>query len=304
MKHLSRCIVSCIPFLFLFATSAAATATDAIVFTPVVGFPQVPAEITLGGCSAVAVDDRGEIYLFHRGKSPIIRFDASGKFVRAWGDDLISKPHGIRVDEDRNVWVTCTGHHVVLKYSPEGKLLLALGSADKPGSGLDQFDRPTDIAFGPHGEVYVSDGYGNSRVMEFDRRGVFVKTWGKRGNGPGEFDLPHSIRIDAKGRVLVGDRENKRIQLFDGDGKLLDIWTGVSPYGLEIDRDGTIFIAETLADRIVQLDSNGKIVHRWGEKGSAPGQFDGCHMLGSNSRGDLFVAEVDGRRMQTFARKP
>jgi hypothetical protein len=192
---------------------------------------------------------------------------------------------------------------VVLNFSPEGKLLLSLGSADKPGAGLDQFDRPTDIAFGLRGEVYVSDGYGNSRVVEFDRRGVFIRTWGKRGSGLGEFNLPHAVRVDKQGRILVGDRENKRIQLFDREGMLVDAWPGFSPYGLEIDRDGMIFVADGLANQIVQLDSNGKIIHRWGGEGTAPGQFKLCHMLASNARGDLFVAEVGGQRLQTFARK-
>src|SRR5258708_23417944 len=100
-------------------------------------------------------------------------------------------PHGIRIDRDDNVWTTDTGHHLVLKFNPQGKLLLSLGTSDRPGTGLDQFDRPTDVAFGPGDEVYVSDGYGNSRVMQFDTRGTFVKTWGKPGKKAGEFNLPH-----------------------------------------------------------------------------------------------------------------
>lgn len=283
--------------------SGVATAAEKIEFEPIPGFLQVPPEITLGPCSAVAIDDRGEIYLFHRGKSPIIRFTPEGKFVRAWGDDLISRPHGIRIDPDRNVWVSCTGHHVVLKYSPEGKLLLALGTPDKPGDGVDQFNRPADMAFGADGEVYVADGYGNARVIVFDRRGAFLRTWGKKGSEPGEFNLPHAIRIDPKGRILVADRENKRIQLFDREGKLLEIWTGIAPYGLEFDRQGNLFMADPLAQQIFQLDSNGKIVHRWGEKGLEPGKFDGCHMLGSNPQGDLFIAEVEGKRTLKWRRK-
>lgn len=289
--------------LLLLVLLAGSCGAGPIEFTPVVGFPKTPAEITLGPCSAVAVDDIGEIYVFHRGKSPILRFDPDGKFIKAWGDDLIGKAHGIRTDKERNVWVTCVAHHVVLKYSPEGKLLLALGTADKPGAGNDQFDQPTDIAFGSEGQVYVSDGYGNSRVVEFDRRGAFVKTWGKKGTAPGEFNLPHAVRVDAKGRILVADRENKRLQVFDKEGKSLDVWTGFAPYGLEIDREGTIFVTDALENQVVQLDSSGKVVTRWGGKGTAPGQFSLCHMLSSNARGDLFVAEVEGQRVQMFRRK-
>jgi DNA-binding beta-propeller fold protein YncE len=287
----------------LVLASAATLGAEKIEFVPVPGFLQLPAGVTLGPCSAVAIDGRDQVYLFHRAKSPILCFDRDGKFVRSWGDDLIKAPHGLRIDGDGNIWTTDTGHHLVLKFSPEGKLLLSLGTADKPGTGIDQFDRPTDIAFGAEGEVYVSDGYGNNRVMQFDRRGKFVRTWGRSGKAPGEFDLPHCIRVDSQKRVLVGDRQNKRIQVFDEDAKVLAIWEGFAPYGLEIDRDGTIFVADVLANRILQLDDAGKIVHSWGGEGSEPGQFRAPHMLATDSLGNLFVAEVDGKRMQKFRRK-
>jgi DNA-binding beta-propeller fold protein YncE len=276
---------------------------DKIEFVPVTDFLQLPADVTLGPCSAVAVDRRDQLYLLHRAKSPILCFDRDGKFIRAWGDDLIKSPHGLRIDGDGNIWTTDTGHHLVLKFSSVGKLLLSLGTIDKPGTGIDQFDRPTDIAFGAEGELYVSDGYGNDRVMQFDARGKFVKTWGKPGTGRGEFDLPHCIRVDSEQRVLVGDRQNKRIQVFDRDAQVLAIWEGFAPYGLEIDRDGTIFVADVLANRIIQLDDDGKIVHSWGGEGSKPGQFRAPHMLACDSAGNLYVAEVDGERLQKFRRK-
>ena len=191
----------------------------------------------------------------------------------------------------------------MLKFSPLGKLLLSLGTAHKPGSGLDQFNKPTDVAFGPADEVYISDGYGNGRVVQFDARGKFVKTWGKPGDGPGEFDLPHSIKVDSRKRVLVADRENERIQVFSLDGVLLTIWKGYAPYGLDIDRDGTIFVADAAAHQIVQLDDTGMIVHVWGGQGDKPGQFNVPHMLASSADGNLFVAEIDGKRLQKFVRK-
>jgi DNA-binding beta-propeller fold protein YncE len=283
--------------------SAVLFAAERIEFVPAPGFPQIPADMTLGKCSAVAVDSHNQVYLFHRAKTPILSFDRDGKFVRGWGDDLIQAPHGIRIDSDDNIWTTDTGHHLVLKFSPAGKLLLALGTSDKPGTGHDQFNKPTDVAFGPSGEVFVSDGYGNNRVMQFDARGTFVRTWGKAGKGPGEFNLPHAVRVDFRQRILVGDRENKRIQVFDRDGKVLAIWEGFSPYGLEIDRDGTIFVADAVAHKIVQLDTDGKIVHAWGGEGTRPGEFRAPHMLAADAGGNLFVAEVDGMRLQKFERK-
>jgi DNA-binding beta-propeller fold protein YncE len=251
----------------------------------------------------VAVDSRSQVYLLHRGKLPILCFDRDGKFVRGWGDDFLLTPHGLRIDRDDNLWVTDIGNHLVLKFSPLGKLLLSLGTVSKPGTELDQFNKPSDVAFGPGEEVYISDGYGNSRVMQFDKAGKFVRTWGKHGDRPGEFDLPHSIKVDSRRRVLVGDRENERIQVFSLDGELLTIWKGYAPYGIDIDRDGTIFVADTASHQIVQLDDTGTIVHVWGGQGDKPGLFQAPHMLATDVAGNLYVAEVDGKRLQKFVRK-
>jgi DNA-binding beta-propeller fold protein YncE len=297
-----------IAFLALFAVAFAicgreAAAAEKIEFVPVPGFPQVPAEVTLGKCSAVSVDSRGQVYLLHRGKTPLLCFDRDGKFVRGWGDDLMHTPHGLRIDRSDNIWTTDIGNHLVLKFNSQGKLLLALGTSGKPGTALDQFNKPSDIAFGANDEVYISDGYVNTRVMQFNQQGKFIKTWGKPGSGPGEFDLPHTIKVDARQRVLVGDRENERIQVFDGDGNVLAIWKGFAPYGIDIDRDGNIFVADVVDHKILQLDDNGRLVHSWGTLGEQPGQLNAPHMLACDAQGNLFVAEVDGKRMQKFARR-
>ncbi|MBT4863705.1 MAG: hypothetical protein HON53_01110, partial [Planctomycetaceae bacterium] len=240
---------------------------------------------------------------FHRGKRPILVFDREGKFIRSWGDDLIGKAHGLRIDADDNVWVTDIGHHMVFKFNSTGKLLLALGQTDKPGLGENQFDKPTDVAFGPKGEIYVTDGYGNSRVMKFAANGKFLASWGKPGKGRGEFDLPHSICIDKQGRVLVGDRENDRVQVFTADGKLLAVWPGFAPYGMELDKDGRLFVADGRASQVLQIDSTGKVQNSWGEKGAKPGQFNLPHMLAVDSAGNLYVAEVGNLRLQKLKRK-
>jgi len=208
------------------SSEQAVTALATAGYEPVIGFLTVPEGIKLGACSAVAINSKGDLYLFHRGEKPILCFSASGKFIRSWGDDLIGAAHGMRVDSDDNVWVTDTKHHTVFKFSPTGKLLLALGTTDRPGTGIDQFNKPTDIAFSANGDFFITDGYGNNRVMRFNRDGKFVSQWGTRGTEAGEFHLPHSIVIDSQHRVIVGDRENDRIQVFDLDGKLLEIWPG------------------------------------------------------------------------------
>jgi hypothetical protein len=276
---------------------------EKVDYIPVPGFPEIPAHVKLGKCSAVAVDRRGQVYLFHRARVPILVFDRDGEFLRGWGDELIKSPHGLRIDRDGNVWVTDVGHHLVFKFDPEGKLLLALGTADKPGTGIDQFDRPTDIAFGAGDEVFVSDGYGNNRVLQFDRNGKFITSLGGAGKDPGQFDLPHAVRVDSDQRLLVADRENKRIQVFNRQGEVQAIWSGFAPYGLEVDREGRIFVADALAHKIVQLDATGKIINAWGGPGTEPGQFQAPHMLTTNAEGDLFVAEVDGMRLQKFIRR-
>ncbi len=302
-KRRNHVLADWVAIAVILASAGAAHAADKIEFVPVPGFAQVPAHVTLGKCSAVAVDSHSQVYLLHRGKVPLLCFDSNGKFVRGWGDEYVNTPHGLRIDRDDNIWITDIGNHLVLKFSPAGKLLLSLGTADKPGTGTDQFNKPSDVAFGPAGEVFVSDGYGNSRVMQFDSRGKFVKAWGKEGTGPGEFDLVHAIKVDSRKRILVADRENERIQVFNLDGELQTIWKGYAPYGIDIDRDGAIFVADVVAHQIVQLDDTGKIIHKWGEQGNKPGQFEAPHMLALDAAGNLFVAEVDGKRLQKFVRK-
>ena len=277
-------------------------ATDPIEFVPATGFPQLPESIELGPCSAVSIDSRGNVFLFNRGKHPIICLDSQGRYLRSWGEGEIVSSHGLRIDADDNVWVTDMGGHRVLKYDGQGKLLLALGTG-KPGDGTDQFDRPTDVAFGKRGEFYVSDGYGNSRVLKFSPSGALIGSWGAAGAGPGQFDLPHSILVDAKGRVLVGDRENNRIQIFDADGKLLEIWKGFAPYGMALSAKGELFVADGRANKVLLLDKQGAVVQSWGGQGTAPGQFQMPHMLACDAVGNLYVAEVNGKRLQKLLRK-
>ncbi|MCE9532391.1 MAG: peptidyl-alpha-hydroxyglycine alpha-amidating lyase family protein [Planctomycetes bacterium] len=261
---------------------------------------KLPAEIKLGPVSAVATDSNDNVYVFHRGKNPILVFDRDGKFLRSWGDGLFTTPHGIRIDSANNVWTTDMASHQVLKFDSEGKLLLTLGKKGESGTTPDRFNRPTDVAFGPAGEFYITDGYGNSRVMKFSKDAKLLKEWGTKGTGPGEFNLPHAIVLDAKGRIYVGDRENNRVQIFDAEGKFLGQWKeSGAPYGLFLSGN-RLFVADARASWINVLDMEGKRVGRWGEKGTAPGQFSTPHMLCVDSKGAVYVAEVSGKRLQKF----
>src|SRR6266536_4485812 len=173
--------------------------------------------------AGVAVNSKGHIYVFHRGKHPLMEFDSSGKFLRSIADYLFVSAHTVRIDPEDNLWTTDVGAHVVLKLSREGRVLLSLGRMRMPGDDVLHFNQPTDVALDRDGNIYVTDGEGNSRVLKFDKYGNLLLGWGMKGSGPGQFDIPHSIAVDGD-VVYVGDRENGRIQFFDLSGRFLREW--------------------------------------------------------------------------------
>lgn len=264
-------------------------------------FFEFPANWIEGEASGVAVNSRGHIYLFQRGKPMLSEFDENGKFVRSLGEGLFDHPHGLRIDSHDNIWTTDDTNHTVLKLSPSGKVLLVLGRRNNGGEADWLFNKPADVAFSKNGDIYVADGYGNSRVVKFDRDGNFVKTWGSYGSGPGQFILPHSVVVDKNDRVYVGDRENARIQIFDADGHFLTQWTGIGyPYGLYITPDQHVWMIDGGFDRVVELDQTGKILGAIGSPGHQPGQFAWGHFLAFGSDNKLFVADILNWRFQVF----
>lgn len=288
----------------IISTTLEGRAAEKTDFQPVIDLLQVPGHIVFGGVSGVGVNSQGQIYVLHRAEHPIVCFEPTGEYVRAWGDDLIGSGHGLRIDRDDNVWVTDTDHHLVYKFDPRGELLMTLGQPDQPGLGENQFDKPTDVNFGPSGEIYVTDGYGNSRIVKFNAKGEFVTTWGEAGSGPSQFKSPHAVVIDNDGRVIIADRDNDRIQIFTPAGELLDTWTGYTPFGLALDSDGVLFVADGRANKILRLDEDGKVVQSWGgTKGTAPGEFMTPHMLEADRQGNLYAAEVGGKRVQKLVRQ-
>ena len=299
-----------LPFVFLclalpFHVGAQSTfqAVPELPYRVVTGFFKFPAGAVPGEAAGVAVNSKGHIYLFQRTKPMLAEYDEAGNFVQSIGEGLFQHPHCLRVDRDDNLWTTDDGNNLVLKLSPLGAVLLVLGRINTGAEANWLFNKPADVAFAKNGDVYVADGYGNSRVVKFDRDGNFLKAWGKYGASVGEFNLPHTIAVDQQDRVYVGDRENQRIQIFDADGNFIKQWTAVGyPYGLVITADQHVWMADGGYDRIVELDQNGKILGAFGEPGHKPGQMAWAHFLAMGRDQTIYVADVLNWRFQVFSR--
>jgi streptogramin lyase len=224
---------------------------------------QLPAGRTWGSTSAVDQDRDGNIWVAERcganscaGKTvdPVLKFDPSGKLLKSFGAEMFVFPHAILIDRQGNIWVTDgqgrdgKGHQVT-KFNPDGKVLMTLGKAGVAGTGEDTFNQPSAVAIAPNGDIFVADGHGgntNARVVKFNKDGKFLKTWGKKGTAPGDFDTPHALAFDSKGRLFVGDRANNRIQIFTQDGEFLAEWTQFGrPSGMYIDKRDILYVSDS-----------------------------------------------------------
>jgi DNA-binding beta-propeller fold protein YncE len=240
------------PFLAAAAILVAMTAATAQApYRIVDGWGALPDGKTYGMTAGMAIDAAGRVFAFHRNQPPIVEIDAaSGKVLKMWGEGMFAWPHGIRVDRNGFLWITDAQArrglgHQVFKYTRDGQLLMTLGTKGVAGEGPDTFNGPTDVAVAPNGDVFVADGHVNSRIVKFSPDGRFIKAWGRKGTGPGEFDLPHTMYFDSRGRLLVGDRSNRRIQIFDQEGTFIDQWTQFgSPSGIFIAPDDTLYVVD------------------------------------------------------------
>lgn len=261
------------------------------------GFLEIPDTVKLEAVSAVAVDAKDRIYVLQRGESPLLQFDADGKFLRSWGKGLFKVPHGLRFDRDGHLWTTDNGNHVLRMFSTDGELLKTIGTEGKAGNGAEGFRAPDDVVFDSHGNFYVADS-GNARIAKFDSNGKFLLQWGKKGKGPGEFATAHSLAIDAEDRIYVGDRGNQRVQLFETNGQHLADWSGFgNPFGLIVIGD-ELLASEGDKHHIVHMDRKGEITATWG----TPETLKLPHLMAITSKGELLVAEVNGKRIQRFLR--
>jgi len=268
-------------------------------------WPRLPKGWNFGECSGVAVDQQDNVWVFNRGAHPIIQFDSRGNLLQAWGGEMIKSAHGIRVDRGGNVWAIDVKGNTVLKFNPEGRLVMVIGGvrgAAGNNESKDAYNEPTNVAFAPNGDFFISDGYVNSRVVKYTAQGEYLLHWGRHGMGDGEFNLVHDIVIDSQQRVYVADRTNQRIQIFDTNGKFLGKWTDIgAPWGLDyVARENAIYMCDGLNDRVVKLDLDGRILGVFGSHGKAPGKFDFPHQIAVDSTGSIYVAEIKNWRVQKF----
>jgi hypothetical protein len=303
-----------------------------LTYTVVEGWEQLPHGFTHRDVCGVAVDSRDRVYVLTRDDPRVIVYESDGRFVKSWGETVFTnRTHGITVGPDDFVYCVDDGDHTVRKFTPDGELLMTIGTPGVPsdtgydGRNLDTilrggppFNRPTNLAVAPHGELYVTDGYGNARVHRFSADGELLQSWGQPGTDPGRFNLPHGVWIATDGRVLVADRENDRIQIFSPDGEFIEQWTDVQrPTGIYIDRAGLVYVSElwwrpgqrsyvhgAIEDdrpgRVSIFDLSGKLLKRWGGPDRcAPGNFCAPHDICADSHGNVYVAEVT----YTFAAK-
>jgi DNA-binding beta-propeller fold protein YncE len=273
---------------------------------------KLPQGMNFGPCSSVAVNSKGNILVFNRSAHALLEFSGKGKYLRSLAEGIFSNPHGLRVDAEDNIWATDTGAHIVVKMNPKGRILMMLGIKGNTGEWhqaghLRGFNEPNDLAFGPAGEIYITQGHGKgeSRVLKFDPDGNFISTWGGEGSGPGQFKVPHSIVADAKGLLYIADRSNQRIQVFDPDGKYIrETQHPGTPCGLCMCHDRKhMMMAHGHAGLIMKLDLNGKVLGASGGQGKGPHRYGEAHFLALDRRENIYVADTLNWRVQKLVKE-
>ena len=284
-------------------------------------WPTLPGGARLQETPGVAVDSRDQVYIFSRNEeNPVMVFDTDGNFLRGFGKGLFSnRTHGIFIGPDDTVFCADDGIHTITKFTSDGELLMTIGThgqATEKWKG-EPFNRPTHAAVSKRtGHIYITDGYGNFRVHKYTGDGELVKSWGQAGIAPGQFMRPHNITVDDDDRVIVADREAHRVQVFDTEGNVLDVWNNIFlPNGMTIGPDGNIYIGElpgmlnedptppNMGHNISIISPKGELLARIGhpDEGEEPGKFIAPHGIGVDSHGDIYVGEVSftirGRNM-------
>ena len=281
-----------------------------LLFEPVENWEKLPPGWEFIDVAGVAVDSKDNVYAFNRSEHPVVVFDRDGNFLRSFGEGQFSdRPHGVHISPDESIYCVDDGLHTIQKFTLDGKLLMTLGSPNQPAPKWQgkPFNRPTHVAVSQRtGYLYVSDGYGNSRIHKFTPDGRHVLSWGEPGIDPGQFIRPHNVVIDRDDYVYIADREAHRIQVFDANGKFITMWNNIHrPDGICLDHEGNFFIGELngmggvddapgLGHRVSVYNLHGQLQTRFGEpeEGEGPTQFIAPHGVAVDSRGDLYVGDV------------
>jgi sugar lactone lactonase YvrE len=294
-------------------------------YRPVENWAQLPAGVQWGQVISVVPDAHGNIWVFHRSEPPVLEFDASGKILQSFGAGMFVQPHALTIAHDGNIWFTdAQGKdgkgQQVFEFSPQGKVLMTLGKPGVAGDGPDTFNGPSGVVVAPGGDIFVADGHGvvagkdtNARIVKFSKDGKFLKTWGKKGSGPGEFDTPHSLAMDSKGRLFVADRGNSRIQIFDQDGNFIAQWKQFGrPSGLFISKDDTLYSVDSQSDdktnpgvkRGIRIGSakTGKVTAFIPDTSPDPA-IALAEGVSADSHGNVYAAGVSSMGLHKFVKK-
>ena len=298
-------------------------------FKPVLikSWPESQATIYIGNPTGLGIDSKNNLVIFHRSsrqwtnplpkdkiKENVITYlnINSGEIVNSWGKNMFVMPHGLEIDNNDNIWVTDVAMHQVFKFNPNGKLLLSLGEIFKPGNDQNHFNMPTDITVLSDGSFYVSDGYGNSRIIKFSKEGKFLFQIDGFGNGQNEFNIPHGIDNDLQNNIYVADRENNRIKKFDNNGNLLKIWQNkISQqlYSLKVDNKNDLVYAidyyikdgkEIMGSNIFILDKELKLLNKFGRSGNYEGPTTRYHDIEIDEFGRIYAADILNNIIQLF----
>lgn len=281
-------------------------------YVPVPNAVTVPPDLTMGATASVAFAGNGHLFVLTRGTPAFFEFDENGTFVRAFGERY-TRAHGLRIDGEGNLWATDVGAHVVMKLSPQGDVLMTIGTRGEAGewneaAGSRKLNQPNDVAIAANGDIFIAQGHtpgprGDARVLRFDRTGRFISSWGGKGTGPGQFAVAHGIAIDGDGRLWVADRENQRIQVFQTDGTFVrEMKYAGLPCSVDIG-DEAVYMVNGFAGQVVKLDLSGKVLAALGRPGKGPGEFGEAHFIAVSPKGELFVADSVNGALVKFVPK-
>ncbi len=273
----------------------------------------LPEGTKMGASAAVAFDARGHLFVLARGGTSFFEFDPAGAYVRSFGDPM-TRAHGLRIDREGNLWATDVGAHTVMKFNARGEQLMSIGVKGQAGNwdeaaGERKLNQPNDIAIAANGDFFVVQGHqpgllkGDARVLKFDKTGKFIKSWGGKGKGPGQFDVAHGIAIDAKGLLWVMDRENQRIQVFDQEGTFVrEMKYAGLPCSVDIGRE-YVYMVNGFAGQVLRMDLNGKVLAATGKPGTALGEFGEAHFLAVSPKDELYVADSVNGALVKFVKR-